>query len=238
MKHLICQALRLVCLGVFLVQGVEGASDSVATGRLIDFQQYRFGLAPAEFDYDATGPHGLVLSAGRPLWRIYVDLFAPSPKYVLIQSSALPQADHYPIALLRETKGQNLNLRVSFKLLSGNVARSAGVLCRAEDKDNYYAVLADDLKGTLRLLRMDQGQPTEIGKVPARLKGNEWNLLELSVNNEDFKIRLNDREILQARDRKCSSSGRAGLLTQADTTALFDDFYIATMASLPKPLPD
>lgn len=59
----------LFCLG--LVASLPGAGID----RLIDFQQYRFGLPPTEFDYDATGPHGPVLSAGRPLWRTQVDLF-------------------------------------------------------------------------------------------------------------------------------------------------------------------
>ena len=67
----------------------------------MDLQQYRYGVPPTEFDYEATGPHGPPLSAGQPFWRVYVDRFAPSPEFVLLQAATLAEADHYPLALLR-----------------------------------------------------------------------------------------------------------------------------------------
>lgn len=62
---------------------------------LIDFHQYHYGAVPEEFDYDATGSNGPVLSAGRPFWRVYLDRNAPSPELVLIQAATLAQPDHY-----------------------------------------------------------------------------------------------------------------------------------------------
>jgi len=87
----------------WLITSASGASvpaSRTITNLFIDFERYRFGVVPNDFDYTASGPHGPVLSAGRPLWRTYVDLLAPSPKLVLIQASALSEPDHYPIALL------------------------------------------------------------------------------------------------------------------------------------------
>src|SRR6266498_4022436 len=69
----------LIVVFVVLVAGRAGNGDRAAT-RVIDFQQYDYGRPPEEFVFDATGPHGPVLSAGQTLWRTYVDLSAPSPK--------------------------------------------------------------------------------------------------------------------------------------------------------------
>src|SRR5438093_9213837 len=71
-----------------LPDSMAGAPDPVID-RLIDFQQYRFGLPPPDFDYDAAGPFGAPSVSRRPSWRTYVDHFAPSPKMVLIQSPGL-----------------------------------------------------------------------------------------------------------------------------------------------------
>lgn len=213
-------------LAALLCLGVAAALSGADLDRLIDFQQYRFGLVPGEFEYTATGPHGPVLSAGRPLWRVYVDLFAPSPKLVLIQSSALAEADHYPIALLREVKAESPKLAVSFKLLGGDRARSAGLLWRARDKDNYYAVLANGLHHDVRLLLMKRGRPVELATAKSAFDDKEWNSLEVSVQGDRILAWLNDRLVLEARDQNLVASGRLGLVTHADTIAVFDDFHI------------
>jgi hypothetical protein len=137
--------------------------------RLVDFQQYHYGVPPQEFDYDATGPHGPVLVEGRPFWRTYVDLFAPSPQFVIIQAAALPKPDHYPIALLRDVQAADLTLSVYLKPMGGGLDKSAGLVWRAQDKDNYYAVLASALDDQLHLLKMVEGQPHELAAAPIEI---------------------------------------------------------------------
>jgi hypothetical protein len=221
--------------------GLLTAAPAPGLDRLIDFQQYRFGLTPTEFDYDATGPHGPVLAAGRPLWRTYVDLFAPSPKLVLIQSSALAHADHYPIALLREVNAENLKLAVSFKLLDGQVARSAGVLWRARDKDHYCTILVDGLHHEVHLLLMKGTRPAELAKATAVFDEKEWDSLEISAQGDHVLVWLNDRLVLDAREPALRGAGRVGLVTHADTIAVFDDFYIQSgegrVVRKPRPAP-
>jgi hypothetical protein len=198
-----------------------------ALDRLIDFQQYRFGLPPTEFDFDATGPHGPVLVAGRPLWRVYVDLFAPSPKLVLIQSSTLVETNHFPIALLRDARAESVKLAVSFKLLGGELTRSAGLLWHAQDKDNYSALLVSG-NGAIRLLRMSGGRPAELTAAKTSFDDKEWHVLEVAVQREAVSAWLDDRLVLETGNPNRITVGRVGLITHADTTALFDDFYVQT----------
>jgi hypothetical protein len=138
--------------------------------RVLDFQQYSFGVAPADLDYDATGSHGPMLAAGRPMWRTYTDLFAPSPKLALIQASAVPRLDHFPIALLRELSAADLMLFAYIKPMGGHLRQSAGLIWRARDRDNYYAALLDARESRLLVLRMIQGHAQEIATAPTRIE--------------------------------------------------------------------
>jgi hypothetical protein len=213
---------------VLIYVSVVAASAGARIDLLFDFQQYRYGQPPREFEYDATGSHGPVLAAGRPMWRAYMDLFAPSPKLVLIQASALAEADHYPVAALRDVSLQNVKLAVSFKLLGGNLGRSAGLFWQAQDKNNYHAALVDGLSHELRLVKMRSGRAAEWAKVEAAFDGTAWNSLEVSVQGDRVLLWLNDQRVLEAREPELGKSGRVGLMTHADTIAVFDDFYIQT----------
>lgn len=82
-------------LAAFASGGRAADPSAPPIDRLIDFRQNRYGLPPPEFDYDAAGPLGPVTLGGRPAWRTSVDLFAPSPKFVLTQASAQPGAEHF-----------------------------------------------------------------------------------------------------------------------------------------------
>jgi hypothetical protein len=210
--------------GTVLLTAAEPSGPPI--DRLIDFQSYRFGQPPKEFEYDATGPHGPVLSAGRPLWRAYVDLAAPSPRMVLLQASALAAADHFPLAVLRGAKTPNPRLAVSFKVLDGTLSRSAGLLWRAQDKGNYDAVLVNALDRSVRLLRVRQGRAVEAAKAPAAFDANDWNAVAVSAAGDRLAVWLNDRLILEVGAGSPPRSGRVGLITHADTVAVFDDFHI------------
>src|SRR3989449_886830 len=139
LRWLLALGVGAVLLSLPALGGSQSAAE--AQGRLIDFSQYHFGAVPDEFAYDATGSHGPVLTAGRPFWRVYTDPSAPSPKFVLIQASTRQKRDHYPLAFLRSFQAADVSLGVFVKLMGG-VNASAGILWRAQDKDNYYAALA------------------------------------------------------------------------------------------------
>jgi hypothetical protein len=203
---------------------------------LIDFHQYHYGAVPAEFDYDATGSNGPVLSAGRPFWRVYLDRFAPSPEFVLIQAARLPKTDHYPLALLRDVYAKDMTLSVSLKPMGGTMDKSQGLIWRVQDKDHYYAVLANALDSRLHLLKMLDGQPQEIASAPIQITVQfeqdaptpTWGWYTLKVETEGSRITVwfDGEKTLEANDRTFMRSGKIGCITHADSIALFDDFSI------------
>ena len=203
---------------------------------LIDFHQYHYGAVPEEFDYDATGSNGPVLSAGRPFWRVYLDRLAPSPELVLIQAATLAEPDHYPIALLRDTQAKDVTLSAYLKPMGGTMDQSQGLIWRVQDKDNYYAVLANVLDSQLHLLKMVDGQPQEIASAPIQIAvqfeqdapTSTWGWHTLKVENAGSRITVwfDGEKTLEATDSTLMRSGKLGFLTHADSVALFDDLSI------------
>ena len=214
-------------LGLACVAGSAlAATLDPVLDRLVDFQQYRFGVPPSEFEYDGTESFGRAPATGRPSWRTYVDLSAPSPKMVLIRSAAPGGVERYPCAVLRNVTAENVNLAVSFKLLSGDTHRSAGFLWRARGTNDYSALLVDALHREIRFLRMANGRATELAKAPAIFDEKDWNYLEVAVQGERLAVWLNERSVLETRDPQPATAGRVGLMTAGDTVALFDDFHV------------
>ena len=203
---------------------------------LIDFHQYRYGAVPEEFDYDATGPNGPVLSAGRPFWRAYLDRFAPSPEVVLIQAASLAEPDHYPIAVLRDVQAKDVTLSAYLKPMGGTTYQSQGLIWRVQDKDNYYAVLANVLDSQLHLLKMVDGRPQEIASAPIQIVVQfeqdaptpTWGWYTLKVENAGSRITVwfDGKKTLEATDITLRRSGKLGFITHADSVALFDDLSV------------
>ena len=203
---------------------------------LIDFHQYHYGAVPDEFEYDATGSNGPVLSAGRPFWRVYLDRFAPSPELAIIQAATLAEPDHYPIALLRDVQAKDVTLSAYLKPMGGTVDQSQGLIWRVQDKDNYYAVLANVLDSQLHLLKMVDGAPQEIASAPIQIVVQfeqdaptpTWGWYTLKVETEGSRITVwfDGEKKLEATDKTFMRSGKLGFITHADSVALFDDLSI------------
>jgi hypothetical protein len=211
-------------------------SSEESVDLLIDFQQYHYGAVPEEFDYDATGANGPVLTAGRPFWRVYLDRFAPSPEFVLIQAASLAQLDHYPVALLRDVHAKDVKLSVYLKPMGGAMDKSQGLIWRVQDKDNYYAVVANALDSRLHLLKLVDGQPQEIASAPIQIAVQfeqdaptptwGWYTLKVETKGSLITVWFDGEKMLEATDRTFMRSGKIGFITHADSVALFDDFSV------------
>ncbi len=203
---------------------------------LLTFQQYHYGAVPEEFEYDATGSHGPVLSAGRPFWRIYQDRNAPSPELVLIQAASLAEADHYPIALVKDVQAKDATISVYLKPMGGTMDKSQGLIWRVQNKDNYYAVLTSALDNQLHLLKIVNGQAQEIVSSPIQIAVQfeqnapaptwGWYTLKVQAQGSVITVWFDGKKAIEATDRTFLDSGRVGLITHADSIALFDDFAI------------
>jgi hypothetical protein len=217
--------------------------------QFVDFGAYHYGVVPAEFEYDATGAHGPVLTAGRPYWRVFVDRFAPSPAFVMIQGGTREEADHYALALLREVQAKNVTLSVYLKPMGGKLDKSAGLIWRVQDKDNYYAAFASALDDQVHLFKMVRGSPAELAKAPIPIDvefertelspTGGWYPLKVEAKGTRIQIWFQNEKVLEISDPAFTTAGRVGLATHADSVAAFDNFHVQVGGLIPTvtPLP-
>jgi len=215
--------------------------------QLVDFSAYHYGVVPAEFEYDATGAHGPVLTADRPYWRVFVDRFAPSPAFVMIQGGTRDEADYYALALLREVQAKNVTVSVYLKLMGGELDKSAGLIWRVQDKENYYAALASALDDQLHLFKMVRGVSTELAKAPIKLDveferdelspTGGWHQLTVEAKGPRLKVWFQNEKVLEISDAALTEAGRVGLATHADSVAAFDNFHVQVGQPIPTATP-
>jgi len=62
--------------------------------------------------------------------------------------------------------------------------------------------------------------------VPHEIPKNGWTILKVSARGARFQIYLDHRRILQGADETFTGSGKAGLVTVADSVMYFDDFRV------------
>jgi hypothetical protein len=227
-------AVILILAAALSIRFFSGTEKPV--NLLIDFQQYHYGAVPEGLDYDATGSNGPVLSAGRPFWRVYLDRFAPSPELALIQAASLAEPDHFPMALLRDVRAKDVTLSVYLKPMGGTLDQAQGLIWRVQDKNNYYAVLANALDSQLHLLRMVDGQPQEIASAPIQISVQfdqdapsptwGWSTLKVETEGSRITVWFDGQKKLETTDRTVLRAGRVGLITHADSIALFDDLSV------------
>ena len=114
--------------------------------------------------------------------------------------------------------------------------QSQGLIWRVQDKDNYYAVLANVLDNQLHLLKMVDGKPQEIAAAPIQIAVQfeqdsptpTWGWYGLKVETEGSLITVwfDGKKLIDVTDRTFMRSGKLGFITHADSVALFDDLSI------------
>ena len=142
------------------------------------------------------------------------------------------------------------------KPMGGHLRQRAGLIWRVRDRDNYYAALVDARESRVLVLRMVDGRPKEIGSAaalielefqrhaPSRSRG--WYTLRVDAVDDRIGVWVQGARKLSIRDGTFREAGRVGLITHADSVALFDDldvqtgrrgFVVPSRPSRPEPLP-
>ena len=193
------------------------------------------------FDAAAEGsmPRGWSIAmtheGGEPQWQIMRDPSAPSPPYVLAQTSQDKTAGRFPLAVWTGASIRNGEVSVAFKTVSGTVDQAAGIVWRYQDPDNYYIVRANALENNIVLYKVENGVRLSIAPkgMPSRAYGvkreipkGQWNNLRIVFKDAQFNVFFNGAQVFEAEDRTFAKSGKTGLWTKADSVTYFDDFSV------------
>jgi hypothetical protein len=120
--------------------------------------------------------------------------------------------------------------------MGGQVDKSAGLIWRAQDRENYYTALASALDDRLHLIKMVRGQPHELASAPINIdveferrsptSGWGWYTLQVAAIGDQIAVWFQGEQVITATDHTFWRPGRVGVITHADSMALFDDLHV------------
>ena len=199
----------------------------------INFDSVKLGQLPPGWTSTVTN-HG-----GPARWIVQPDPTAPSRPNVLAQCSKGGLHFRFPLCLFDKVTCLDGDISVKMKIISGSDNQDAGVVFRAVDQNNYYLVRASARDHNIEMFRVKDGHFEPIRVISTNgsnasggygvwhpIKIGDWNLLRVTYKGNQTTVYFNHRKVFDAHDNELQASGRAGVWTNADTVAYFDDFRI------------
>lgn len=217
--------LGLLCIASLLAPAQTTKPSADAKPVLIDFESIGVDVdgAPGGFTAAMTGggdPQG---------WRIEA---AEGPSdgtggsKVLARRSKDASENRSPICVYDDISARDVDVTVQFQALSGTFEKSAGVIVRYQDNDNYYVLRGNAHEGNVRLYKVIDGKLEPIEERSTAVTVGQWHKLRLVARGDAFEAFLDDVPLFIAKDAAIDKSGKVGLWARSDSEALFDDLRI------------
>src|SRR5271170_5686717 len=105
---------------------------------------------------------------GPPLWQVELERFLLDGK-ALVENSRQPDPHRFPLCIADLPIAKNATVELPFVAHDGGEARTAGLVLRFHDPQDFYVVEADVLAGRVRLFRVLNGEYREIAAGAAAL---------------------------------------------------------------------
>lgn len=193
-----------------------------------NFDTDTIGQLPAKFHVGVTG------KGAAAVWEVKSDPSAPSQPNVIAQTSTDKTSYRFPLAIADEGSFRDVDVRVKFKPISGEVDRAAGLVWRLKDANNYYIVRANALENNVVLYKVENGKRTDLplkgegrtyGK-KASVPSAQWSELRVVAAGNLFEVFLNGQKLYEVEDNTFAEAGKVGLWTKADSVTHFDDLQV------------
>ena len=214
---------RLAVFAVITVIGISFAyyNSQVNSGyhnaKMWNFDSYQNGTVPKEFAGLSTDQ--------QPSWIVKSDSSAISKPNVLEKIST-NSTDDYHLQIIPDSPSIDTeNVTMKFKIVSGESAKSAGMILRFIDQKHYFVLMADSAQNRLSLCKNTPEFLICNYDKPVTIAPGEWHTMEALVSSQGIAGYLDGQLIIRANDHNYLS-GDDGMWTKKDTVALFDDFKI------------
>lgn len=199
------------------------------TERLLNFGDYPLDQTPSNF-VSAVG--GL----GKPGdWQIVLD-DAPSAmpgreanpsvgtkRSVLAQLARSQIGNHFPMLVLNGDTYSDFTFSTRFKIVSGDIAKMAGIVFRYQDDKNYYVLMASVRDNRFWFFKMVNGQRGPLIGPQVPIGENEWHEMSVQCEGNHFHFLLDGKEVIPMADDSSFTSGKVGFWTMADSVSYFTD---------------
>jgi hypothetical protein len=200
-----------------------------------------FGAENINFDNlkpDAMPPYwtAAVTHGGTaPRWEVVRDRTAPSRQNVFAQVVGAEGEFEFPMAIYDRVICKEGDLSVKFKITGGRHARTAGIVWRFQDPDNYYLLHFSADEKNIVMFRVKDGKahpvPVAGAKrgvfgVPHDVRVGQWYVAKVMFRGPNMRVLFGNRVLFDAVDESIPNAGKTGVWTKAGTQAEFDDFRI------------
>ncbi len=180
------------------------------------------GSGPDGCDPDLTG------SGGPVAWEVRVERFLPDGKG-LVEVSQRKEEERYPLCIAERPSARNAEVELEFVPHDGSLARTAGIVLRFADAQDYYVVHADAQAHDVRLLRVFNGTQSQLASARGAVVQGKSNTLKVRLVDDLFVVSLGSKKLFEHRDSAIKDSGRFGIWSKADSVTAFGDLFITIL---------
>ncbi|MDE1842940.1 MAG: hypothetical protein KGH95_04750 [Thaumarchaeota archaeon] len=215
--------MRLVLFGIITVIGISYAyyNAQINSGyhhtKMVDFDSYQNGTIPQGFADLSTDQ--------KPYWIVRSEPTAPSTPNVLEKIPVNDTSDYHLQLIPDSPTIDTENVTMKFKIVSGQYAKSAGMVLRFIDPKHYFVLMADSEKNRLSLCKNTPDFLICNYDKSVTITPGKWHTMEALVSSQGIAASLDGQLLIRANDHNYQS-GQVGLWTKKDTGAYFDDFKI------------
>jgi hypothetical protein len=213
---------RMMVLAIALAGSVDGATAAETLHKVLASPLVEEGSDP---DGCIPAVSGL---GGPAVWQVRVERLLLDGK-ALVETSREPQPNRFPLCIADRPVAKNAEVELSFVMHDGAVARSAGIVLRFADPLDFYVVEADALAGSVRLLRIVNGERREIAGRVIGLVTGEKQTLTIKAVDASFSVSFNGKALFDTTDTGIAAPGRFGLWSRADSLTSFGDLFITIL---------
>jgi hypothetical protein len=184
----------------------------------LDLSTNGVGSPPGDFDFRQTG-------GGSPgIWTIVKDPTAVDG--IAIEHISTDQTeDRFPLAIFKPLSSENIEARLRVKIVSG-FSPTAGMAVCLRDPENYYAVALNAFEQRVDLFLFSSGKSKHIDGAQINLMRNNWHKLHVMVNDDHFRVSVDEKVLFTTFDRTRMKDGRFALWTQEDNVTRFDQIEV------------
>jgi hypothetical protein len=165
---------------------------------------------------------------GPSVWQVRIERLLLDGK-ALVEVSRQAEPNRFPICIADLPVARNAEVELSFVLHNGGIARTAGMVVRFADPQDFYLVEADAIAGRVRLVCVVNGERREIADRPAALVADKAQTLKLAAVDQRFTISLDGKVLLETYDSLIAAPGRFGVWSRADSQTSFGDLFITLL---------
>jgi hypothetical protein len=181
---------------------------------------------------EGSGPDGCtpaVSGLGGPaVWEVRVERLLLDGK-ALTETSREGVPNRFPLCIADLPVAKNAEVELSFVVHDGRIARTAGIVLRFADPLDFYVVEADALGGSVRLLRIVNGERRQIAGRAMALGTGEKRTLRIKAIDTSFSVSLDGKFLFETHDDGIATPGRFGIWSRADSLTSFGDLFITIL---------